>query len=65
MSDVVVLKQADEKDWDLDRGMPAAEADKNGFRGLFREVQTECRAVHTELTASLTDVEEMAKRSLI
>lgn len=44
-SDVVVVKEVDEKDWNLNGVMTAAEADECGLQGKFREFQSEYRAV--------------------
>lgn len=54
--DAVVVKEAKEEDSDLDGMMIAAEADGSCFHGMFRDIQNECRAAQTELTAGLVYV---------
>lgn len=44
--------------------MIAAEANGTGIRGRFRELQTECLALHTEVSAGLIDVLRMAEHSI-
>lgn len=44
--------------------MTAAETDGRGLRGKFRELQSECWAVHTEVLIGLVDMVRMAKRSI-
>lgn len=42
--------------------MTAAEANGSGLRGKFRELQSECRAMRTGLSAGLVDEMRMAER---
>lgn len=58
----VFILDADEEYWDLGRVTTAAEADGSGLWVKFRELQTKCLAVHTDMPAGLVDVVEIAKR---
>lgn len=44
--------------------MNAAEVDESDLHGKFRELQTKCRAVHTESLAGFSDVGRIANRSI-
>lgn len=44
--------------------MFAADAYGSGLRGIFRELQTDCWAVHTKLLAGLVDVRQMASGNI-
>lgn len=56
MTDAVVVDQADEKDWDLDKGMTVVVANESCLRAKFCELQAECGAMHATVSASLSDV---------
>lgn len=64
LSDAVVVEETDEEDWNLDGVMTGPESNGSGLRGKFRELQTEFRAVYTEVPAGLVDVVRMTKRSI-
>lgn len=44
--------------------MTTAEAERNGLRGKFHELQTVCLAVQTDMPAGLGDIVDTAKRSI-
>lgn len=58
------ILKADEEYWDLDEVTTAAEAYGNGFCVEFRELQTKCRAVSTDMLAGLIDRIDLAKRNI-
>lgn len=57
---VFVEKEADEEDWNLDGVITAAEPDDRVPRRRFSGLQTERRAVLTEVLAVLVDALQMA-----
>lgn len=64
MSGIVVVKEADEENWDLDGVLTAAGTDGNCLCGKFCELQTQCRPVHSEVPADLVVMLRMAKCSI-
>lgn len=56
MSDAIVSNEANDEEWILDGVTTSAEADESGFWGMFHELQTKCRAWHTEVPVCLVDL---------
>lgn len=64
MSDAVLVEKADGQGRDLDGEMTAAGAERSDLRGMFRGLQTESRALHTEVSTGLVDAVRMAKHNI-
>lgn len=52
----VLVVEADKDNWVLNGMITAAEAGRSGLRGKFNELQTECWAMHAEVSAGLDKV---------
>lgn len=64
VSDAIIVEEDDGENGDFDGAVNAAEANGSGLRANFCEMQTECRAVRTDVSAGLVDVMQIAKRSI-